>query len=179
MVCCTLLAALLGLIFRPFFASRSSALAWRRPSTLNRAANPSSGFVESRWKSFGYAFAGLRFVIRNETNMRIHLLAAALAIALGISFDIGPEEWRWIFVAILIVLAAEVFNTAVEQACNALGTSYNRAVGHAKDAAAGAVLLSAVGALLIGLTVFVPHLSRSAANAAARPTLDLCGARLR
>jgi diacylglycerol kinase len=150
-ICCAFIAALLGLILRPLLPERRSPLSWRRTD----APATRSGRVQS----FRYAFAGLGFVVRNEPNMRIHLAAAMAALALGWILQIDTAEWRWLILAIGLVMGAETLNSAVEQACNAITLSHHPAIKVAKDAAAGAVLLAAATAVLIGISVFVPHLA--------------------
>lgn len=166
MVCCMFVAALLGvfgLILRPFRRARcASPLAWRPAGSAT--AQPlvaTVGFtLSARLRSFGYAFAGLGFLFRREHNMRVHAVAACAAIMLGILLNISLEDWRWILLAIVLVMAAEAINTAIEQTCNAIGPRYSEAIRVAKDVAAGAVLLCAGGALVIGLSVFAPYLHR-------------------
>lgn len=173
MVCCTIIAALLGLLMRPLLALRSNPLAWR-PS----GADPASGLfairAASRLESFAHAFDGWRFLVRNEPNMRIHLGFAALATLAGAWLRIGPSEWRWLIVAMTMVLAAEALNTAVEQACNAISHSYNPAIKAAKDVAAGAVLIAALSAALIGASVFLPHVRSTNRTSIVFPAL-ICG----
>jgi diacylglycerol kinase (ATP) len=116
--------------------------------------------VADRAKSFVYAAHGLRYMLRNEHNARIHLAATGAAIAAGAALRISAADWRWIVVAILWVWMAEAFNTAVEQICNVVSPGENEHVRIAKDVAAGAVLLSAVGAMLIGLLTYWPYFAR-------------------
>ena len=163
MVCCTVIAALLGLILRPLLPARKSPLTWR----LMAADGPASPTYQARLQSVRHALAGLLFVVRNEPNMRIHIAAAVMAVMLGWLLHIDAAEWRWLILAIGLVLGAEVLNTAVEQACNAITRQHNAAIKAAKDAAAGAVLLSAVTAALIGASIFVPHLAAHLAGGAA------------
>lgn len=131
------------------------------------AEPPSPSYYQGRLQSFRHAFAGLAFVVRNEPNMRIHIAAAVAAVMLGWLLHIDAAEWRWLILAIGLVLGAEVLNTAVEQACNAITLQHNAAIKFAKDAAAGAVLLSAATAALIGASIFVPHLIAHLAGEAA------------
>jgi diacylglycerol kinase len=155
MVCCTLIAALLGLVVRSLLPPRASPLAWRFTST---SVPDSSPYLRLRMRSFRHAFAGLAFVVRHEPNMRIHIAAAALAAILGWLLAIDAVEWRWLIVAIGLVFGAEALNTSVEQACNAITRQHHAAIKAAKDAAAGAVLIAAVTAALIGASVFAPHM---------------------
>lgn len=157
MVCCTTLAALLALLLRPVLALRGSPLAWRpEHMAIDQALRASS-----RLQSFVHAFAGLRFLIRNEPNMRIHAAAGLAAMTAGLWFHIAMSEWRWLIVAIALVTASEALNTAVEQACNAVTVTYHPAIKAAKDVAAGAVLIAAICAGLIGCSIFLPHVVRS------------------
>jgi diacylglycerol kinase (ATP) len=158
MVCCAFLAAILGLftlVWRPFFPHRSP-MAWRSFQQAHTVARFS---LTARLRSFSYALTGLVYVVTIEANMRVHLVAAILAIMLGIILKINVEEWRWIGLAIALVLVAETFNTAIEQACNAHGGGHNESIRIAKDVAAGAVLLCACLALGIGLSIYAPAIA--------------------
>ncbi|WP_245656906.1 diacylglycerol kinase family protein [Sphingomonas asaccharolytica] len=158
-----MMAALLGVLLRPW--RRRNALAWRP------GGESATGVVQARVKSVGYAVAGLTFAVRNEANMRIHCVAAIAAVAAGILLRIDANEWRWLILAIALVIASEALNTAIEQACDAIG-GRSEPIRHAKDAAAGGVLVLAVAAAVIGLCIFVPHIV--AAWHGGRPTLPLC-----
>ena len=174
MVCCTIIAALLGLLMRPFLALRSSPLAWR-PETSDHPVDKPVTRAAGRIASFVHAIEGLCFLVRNEPNMRIHIGLAALVIVLGVWLRIALAEWRWLILAMALVLAAEALNTATEQACNAVSRSYNPAIKAAKDVAAGAVLIAAVAAALIGVSVFGPHLLQRPSNTAMAPLGLICG----
>jgi len=164
MVCCAMMAALLGVLLRPW--RRRNALAWRPGGEV------AAGVVQARIKSVGYAVEGLTFAVRNEANMRIHCLAAIAAVAAGVLLRIDADEWRWLILAIALVIAGETLNTAIEQTCDAIG-GRSEPIRHAKDAAAGGVLVLAIAAALIGLGIFVPHIV--AAWHGGLPTLPLCG----
>lgn len=165
MVCCAMMAALLGVLLRPW--RRRNALAWRP------GGQSAAGVVQARVKSVGYAVAGLAFAVRNEANMRIHCVAAIAALAAGIALRIDANEWRWLILAIALVIAGEALNTAIEQACDAIG-GRSEPIRHAKDAAAGGVLVLAIAAALIGLGIFAPHLLMLWNGSP--PLLPLCGA---
>lgn len=153
MVCCTLIAGALALAFFPFLAWRPTALAWRPYSAVPQRPATWGG----RMRSFRHAASGLAFALRNEPNMRIHAGASATVIALGLWVGLDPADWRWLIVAMTLVITAEALNTAVEQCCNAVSRSFHPAIKAAKDVAAGAVLVAAIGAGLIGTSVFAPH----------------------
>lgn len=111
-----------------------------------------------RLKSLAHALRGVDDIVRTQPNARLHLLAATLVCATGVYFGLGRAEWLWISVAIVLVWSAEAFNTALEQLADALHPALHPGIGRAKDVAAAAVLIAALGAVVIGLLVFVPHL---------------------
>ena len=107
---------------------------------------------------FGFAFSGLWHAIRSQINMRVHITITFIAIALSIVLHISAIEFALIFVAIAGVLIAEMFNTVIELCVDLASPSYHPLAKTAKDVAAGAVLLSAIMAIIIALFVFGPHL---------------------
>jgi diacylglycerol kinase (ATP) len=115
-------------------------------------------FLIRSMKRFAYAIQGVAFLVRTQRNARLHLLATLGVCAAGIYFGLSRAEWLWITAAIVLVWSAEAFNTALEQLADALHPERHPAIGRAKDVAAGAVLIAALGAAVIGMLVFVPHL---------------------
>lgn len=111
----------------------------------------------ARLKSFGYAFEGIVFMLKSQHNAWLHLVATVLVILTAAFLQVRPEDWRWLIVAIVMVWVAECFNTAVEYVCDVVSPEYNMAVKRAKDIAAGAVLICAVGAAAIGLLTLWPY----------------------
>lgn len=107
---------------------------------------------------FGYAFNGLWYALRTQVNMRVHLSIAVLAILLGILLHISAVEFAIIFVVITIVFVAEMFNTVFELSIDLSSPEYHPLAKLAKDVAAGAVLLSAIFAVIVGLLIFGPRL---------------------
>ncbi len=107
---------------------------------------------------FGYAFSGLWYALRTQRNARVHVAIAILAILLGIILHISAVEFAMIFVAITAVFMAEMFNTVFELCIDLASLEYHPLAKIAKDVSAGAVLLSAILAVVIGLFVFGPHL---------------------
>ena len=108
--------------------------------------------------SFGYAFHGLLYALRTQRNARVHITIAILAITMGIVLHISTVEFAMIFVAITGVFIAEMFNTVFELCIDLASPEYHPLAKIAKDVAAGAVLLSAMLSVVIGLFVFGPHL---------------------
>jgi diacylglycerol kinase (ATP) len=112
-----------------------------------------------RIKSFYYAFKGLADVLRTQINMRIHLMAAILVVSLGIALKINLLEWVAIVVCMGLVMAMEAMNTALEYLTDLVSPQHHPLAGKAKDAAAAAVLLTAIAALVVGCLVFGPKLA--------------------
>ena len=89
-----------------------------------------------------------------------------MVLAAAIYFRLSAEEWRWIILAIALVWLAEALNTAIERLADAVTLEPNANIGYAKDVAAGAVLAAAIFALVMGLTIFIPHAVRLFVSAA-------------
>ncbi|WP_430785196.1 diacylglycerol kinase family protein [Virgibacillus flavescens] len=118
----------------------------------------SSSEDKRKKKSIGFSFAmaGLIEVIKNERNFRLHLIAAVLACILGILVELSSIEWMIILLVIGIVLVAETTNSAIERLIDYLRPEMHPSAKIIKDIAAGAVLLSACLAFIIGCIVFIP-----------------------
>lgn len=110
--------------------------------------------LRTRLLSFRYAGRGITTMLRSEPNARIHAVAAVGAIAAGLFFGIERAEWLAVVLAIGGVFCAEAFNTALEALCDVASPRRNPHVERAKDVAAGAVLIAALAALVVGLLVF-------------------------
>ena len=112
-----------------------------------------------RIRSLRCAFKGIRVMIASQHNAWIHSAATILVIAIGFYFHLTKAEWCWIILAIVSVWTAEALNTAFEFLTDVASPAFHPLAGKAKDVAAGAVLLTAIGSVLIGLLIFIPHLS--------------------
>ena len=110
------------------------------------------------FKGLSYAFAGLSLAWREESNFKIEVVCAVLAVALGAAVRLSAVESALVAIAISLVLAAEAFNTALEELCDKLETDHDPRVAKIKDLAAAAVLVASAGALAVGLFIFIPHL---------------------
>ena len=106
--------------------------------------------------SFGYAFQGIFAFFKSGTNAIIHLVAAVIVIIAGYLFHITSTEWCLVVVAIGIVMSSEAINTSVEKLANQMFPEYNEQAKLIKDIAAGAVLICAIAAFIIGLIIFLP-----------------------
>lgn len=109
-------------------------------------------------RSFSYAFAGLGHGLRTQRNLRIHVLVTIAVIAAGLLLQLSTSEWAILVVTIMIVMAAELFNTALEALIDRVGPEYHPLSKVAKDTAAGAVLIGAIGAVIVGLLICGPRL---------------------
>jgi len=112
----------------------------------------------ARARSFVYAFAGVATMLRSQPNAWIHALATVLVVLVGFWVGVTREDWLWLILAMSIVWLAEALNTAVEFLADAAVREIHPLVKHAKDVAAAAVLIAAVGAASIGVLVLGPRL---------------------
>lgn len=106
-------------------------------------------------KCFLWAAKGIAAAYRRERNLRIHSAAAYFVLWAGVISRISPLEWTAVAICIGAVIAAELFNTALEAACDALTREQSPHIRLAKDAAAGAVLVLAVTSIAVGIAIFV------------------------
>lgn len=111
------------------------------------------------YKSFGYAFKGIGRTIRDERNIKIHLLATVLVVAFGFFLHISIAEWMICLILFGLVISLELVNTAIEATVDLVTEERKPLAGKAKDAAAGAVLVSAIMAAVIGCIIFLPKLA--------------------
>lgn len=114
--------------------------------------------IRKRLLSFTYAGKGLKSFIRKEHNAWIHSAATILVIAMGIVFHISTQEWIAIILCIGMVFAAEAFNTAIERLVNLVSPEQHPVAGDVKDIAAGAVLICAIAAAIVGVVIFIPKI---------------------
>ena len=118
--------------------------------------------LRSRANSFRCAVLGVWTMLKSQHNAWLHALATVAVCGTGTYVGLTRSEWCWVILAIVAVWTAEALNTAFEFLCDAASPEFHPLIQKGKDVAAGAVLLSAVGAAAIGLLVFVPHLLRIA-----------------
>lgn len=114
--------------------------------------------IIARARSFKNAFRGVGIMIRTQHNAWVHMVAALIAIVLGFRFDISLAEWSVLVLAMGSVLAAEAFNTAMEIDIDLTSPNYHPYARDTKDVAAGAVLISVIVAIVIGLIIFLPKI---------------------
>jgi diacylglycerol kinase len=140
----------------------------RRPTTDDRNNSPSpessvlgpqesvirAGFIDS----FRFAFAGLAYCFRTQRNFRIHLAIGLLVTLAGIFLGLSWVEWAVVAILVVVVLAAEMVNTMVEALVDLVTQEYHPLAKVAKDVAAGVVLLSAIGSVVVGALIFLPKI---------------------
>ena len=108
--------------------------------------------------SFKYAIEGFISSFKTERNMKIHILAMIVVIALGFFFRLDKVEWCFIIIAIASVISAELFNTAIETVVDMVSPERNPKAKLVKDIAAGAVFIVAIGSAIIGFIIFGPKI---------------------
>lgn len=108
-------------------------------------------------ESFSHAFNGITQAFKTENNIKRHSLAGVLAVFSGIVFHISPMEWAITILVIGFVVVAELLNTAIEYTVDMVcGDNYNELAKYSKDIAAGATLVAAITAVIVGSVIFVP-----------------------
>lgn len=111
----------------------------------------------TRIKSFGYAFEGLFYLLRTQPNAQIHTVITLAVIGAGVLLHIERLEWLALVITIMIVFATEGLNTAIEACVDLVTADHHPIAKVAKDVAAAAVLLTAIGAVVVGLIIFLPR----------------------
>lgn len=111
-----------------------------------------------RAKSFSYAGRGVWIFLKVTHNAWIHVTILVLAVIAGFYFGITQFEWLSLIIVAGIVLAAEAFNTAIEIDIDLTSPEYHPYARDTKDVAAGAVLISSLTALVVGLVIFIPYI---------------------
>lgn len=119
---------------------------------------PFAPSLAGRWASFSAAAAGLAHVVRTQPNAWIELAAALVVILAGWWFGISGTEWAIIVVLIVLMLALEAVNTAIEATVDLAAPYWHPLARIAKDAAAGALLLVACGSVIVAAIIFLPYL---------------------
>ena len=113
---------------------------------------------KDRARSFRHAFAGIGFMLRTQHNAWLHALATVLVLGAAFTLGLRGEDWKWLVLTIVLVWLAETMNTAFEHLCDVVSPDFHASVKLAKDIAAGAVLITAIAALLMGGLIFGPYI---------------------
>ena len=124
-----------------------------QPQTINTCLR-----ATTVWRSFGWAFAGIWYVLRTQRNAKIHAGLTILVILFGLLLRVSTAQWAILTVTIGLVLSSEMFNTVVEALVDLASPDFHPLAKVAKDVAAGAVLLLAIMGVIVGLFIFGPTL---------------------
>lgn len=124
-------------------------------STDNKENNFS---LVNRFKSFTYAWSGIKKLLKTEHNTRIHLFLTIIAMMLGFIFNIAIAEWTALIICMAMVWTAEIFNTCIEKFLDFISTENHPQIKLIKDMAAGAVLIASLVALVVGAIIFIPKI---------------------
>ncbi len=111
-------------------------------------------------KSFDYAVQGIHYAFRHQQNVRIHIITAIFVIAAGIFFKINPFEMGIVAIMILLVIATEMINTAIEMMVDLITKEHREEAKIAKDVASGMVLVTALGSIIVGILIYLPYIVR-------------------
>ena len=114
--------------------------------------------IRGRTKSFKNACRGIVQLFRKQQNARLHLMAVLAVVFLGFAIKLDTTEWCITLLAIGLVLMAEALNTAIEYLADEVNQEYNENIRLIKDVSAGAVLVSAIIAFVVGALIFGPKL---------------------
>ena len=109
-------------------------------------------------KSFGFAFKGLVSAFREQINLRIHLLALTVVVALGFYCDISAWEWCVLILSVSLVFSLELINTAIENLTDLVTREQNLLAGKVKDISAAAVLVASITSIIVGIIIFGKYL---------------------
>ena len=115
-------------------------------------------YLKARLRSIRIAIDGLRQVIITQQNARIHAAATLVVILLGILLSLSRLEWSLLLLVVGFVWAAEIFNTAIEDLVDLISAENTPTAKKIKDISAGAVLVSVIVSIVVGLFIFGPRL---------------------
>lgn len=113
---------------------------------------------KKQMRSFKFAWKGIMTCAGHEQNITFHLIVAILVVVAGFVFDITKAEWAAVVICIGMVITAELFNSSIERLVDMVSPQWQKIAGEVKDIAAGAVLVTAVAAAIVGIIVFLPYL---------------------
>ena len=112
----------------------------------------------SFWQSLAFAYAGVRHALHNQRNLRIHVSIATAVVIAGAVLRISRSEWAIVCTLTALVIGLELLNSAIEALVDLASPASHPLAKVAKDTAAGAVLVAALGSVAAGLTIFLPRL---------------------
>ena len=125
---------------------------------LHKQQDKMNLFLKRQIKSFSNAFRGIKIAFFEEIHIKIHCAIIILVTILGFLFRIASSEWLAIIVCIGLVISSELINTSIENLSDVVTLSKNEQIRKIKDIAAGAVLVTAIISVLVGIIVFLPKI---------------------
>ncbi len=114
--------------------------------------------IRKRVHSVRFALQGIKDMFKTQPNARFHLLASIAVTAAGFYFQISKMEWVAVLLCMAFVISMEAINTALEYLTDLVSPEYHPLAGKVKDVAAAAVLIAAIGAVIVGIIVFYPKM---------------------
>ncbi|WP_149275672.1 diacylglycerol kinase family protein [Pareuzebyella sediminis] len=119
---------------------------------------PKETFLQNRVKSVGFALRGALLLVRTEPSIKIQVFITILMTGAGFYYEISSIEWILQVLAISLVLGIEGANTAIEKLCDFVHPGFEKRIGFIKDVSAGAVMLVSIGAVIVGLIIYLPKI---------------------
>lgn len=116
--------------------------------------------IKERLKSFIHAFNGLRIMILEEHNFRIHIIVAALVVVFGFIVHLSISEWLVLILTITMVVTLEIINSSIENLADIISPEWNTKIKKVKDVCAAAVLIAGLASIVIGALIFIPKIMR-------------------
>ena len=108
--------------------------------------------------SFGFAVEGIKYALKKDQNLRVHFTVAVLVIFLSVLLQVNPFEMGILGVMILLVIVTEMINSTIENMVDLITKEHRQEAKYAKDVAAGMVLISVIGSVIVGVLIFLPHI---------------------
>ena len=121
---------------------------------MSKSFSTSIPFTESQ----KHAIKGITLIIKNEKNFRIQILIATVVVLIGLLLNISHMDWIAVGFLIALVLITEAFNSVIEAVCDTVSKDYRVNIKYAKDVSAGAVLISTLLSITLGLIIFLPYI---------------------
>jgi diacylglycerol kinase (ATP) len=106
-------------------------------------------------KSFSFALRGLKYCIKNERNIRVHIVVAIFVLTFSFIFELNRSEYAILVISIFFVITTELINTSIETIVNLETSCYDNLARFSKDIAAGAVFVSSICSIIVGLLLFL------------------------
>ncbi|NQZ29007.1 MAG: diacylglycerol kinase family protein [Mycoplasmatales bacterium] len=113
--------------------------------------------IKKTQRKFLYALIGLWITIKEEKSLLMHIFITTIVVGLGVWVKLSLINWSILIITIAIVMGFEVLNTAMEALVDMISFQYNLKVKKVKDIAAGATLLVAIAAIIVGMLIFIPE----------------------